>query len=165
MLSGEHFLYLNFDDVFSFKSDKSNEFILIGMVKELTGGYTVKYHSNGQDKDPIIIDFSPPYRRIDMIEELEKMAKLNFLKDLSSEEANKYLIDACVKYDVKCPPPQTTTRLLDKLVGHFLEGTCVNPTFLINQPEIMSSLAKWHKSKLGLTDRFELLVNKHEVWR
>jgi lysyl-tRNA synthetase, class II len=50
-----------------------------------------------------------------MIQGLEEMAKLNIPKDLSSEEANKYLIDACAKFDVKCPPPQTTARLLDKV--------------------------------------------------
>lgn len=54
-------------------------------------------------------------RRIDMIQELETIANLSIPKDLSSEEANKYLIDACLKFDVKCPPPQTTTRLLDKV--------------------------------------------------
>lgn len=54
-------------------------------------------------------------RRIDMIEELEKLANLQIPKDLASDEANKYLVDACNKFDVKCPPPQTTTRLLDKV--------------------------------------------------
>lgn len=50
-----------------------------------------------------------------MIKDLEAMAGLNIPKDLSSGEANRYLIEACVKYDVKCPPPQTTSRLLDKV--------------------------------------------------
>ncbi|KAJ6993878.1 hypothetical protein NC653_016872 [Populus alba x Populus x berolinensis] len=139
------------------------EKMLSGMVKELTGGYKIKYHANGLDKDPIEIDFTPPFRRIDMIEELEKMANLNIPKDLSSDEAIKYLVAACERFEVKCPPPQTTTRLLDKLVGHFLEETCVNPSFIINHPEIMSPLAKWHRSKPGLTERFELFVNKHEL--
>jgi lysyl-tRNA synthetase class 2 len=40
----------------------------------------------------------------------------------------------------------------------------VNPTFIINHPEIMSPLAKWHRSRPGLTERFELFVNKHEVY-
>ncbi|KAK6132031.1 hypothetical protein DH2020_034224 [Rehmannia glutinosa] len=141
---------------------KLTEDMLSGMVKELTGGYKIKYHANGLDNDPIEIDFTPPFRRIDMIDELEKVANLNIPKDLSSEEANKYLVDACLKFDIKCPPPQTTTRLLDKLVGHFLEEACVNPTFIINHPEIMSPLAKWHRSKPGLTERFELFINKHE---
>jgi len=50
-----------------------------------------------------------------------------------------------------------------QLVGHFLEETCVNPTFIINHPEIMSPLAKWHRSRPGLTERFELFINKREV--
>ncbi|KAK9210398.1 hypothetical protein WN944_002768 [Citrus x changshan-huyou] len=139
------------------------EKMLSGMIKEITGSYKIKYHSNGLDKDPIEIDFTPPFRRIDMIEELEKIANLQIPKDLASVAANKYLADACVKFDIKCPPPQTTARLLDKLVGHFLEETCVNPSFIINQPEIMSPLAKYHRSKPGLTERFELFINKHEV--
>ncbi|CAA7016136.1 unnamed protein product [Microthlaspi erraticum] len=142
---------------------KMTEDMVSGMVKELTGGYKIKYHANGYDKEPIEIDFTPPFRRIQMIGELEKVANLNIPKDLASEEANKYLIDACARFDVKCPPPQTTARLLDKLVGEFLEVTCVNPTFIIDHPEIMSPLAKWHRSSPGLTERFELFINKHEL--
>ncbi|XP_030975548.1 lysine--tRNA ligase-like isoform X2 [Quercus lobata] len=139
------------------------ETMLSGMVKELTGGYKIKYHANGLDEDPIEIDFTPPFRRIDMIEELEKMANLNIPKDFSSDEANKYLKDACTKYEIKCAPPETTARLLDKLVGHFLEETCTDPAFIINHPELMSPLAKWHRTKKGLTERFELFINKHEL--
>ncbi|CAA0809031.1 Lysine--tRNA ligase [Striga hermonthica] len=142
---------------------KLTEDMLSGMVKELTGGYIIKYHANGYDNEPIEIDFTPPFRRIDMIDELERVANLNIPKDISNDEANKYLVDACARFEVKCPPPQTTARLLDKLVGHFLEETCVNPTFIINHPEIMSPLAKWHRSKPGLTERFELFINKHEL--
>lgn len=54
-------------------------------------------------------------RRIDMIEELEKMANLSIPKDFSSDEANKYLKDVCTKYEIKCTPPETTARLLDKV--------------------------------------------------
>ncbi|EPS66881.1 hypothetical protein M569_07895, partial [Genlisea aurea] len=155
---------------------KLTEDMLSGMVLELTGGYKIKYHANGLGQDPIEIDFTPPFRRVDMIEELEKIANLDIPKDLTSDEANAYLVKACAKFDVKCPPPQTTARLLDKaslckllfhrsilLVGHFVEEICINPTFIINHPEIMSPLAKWHRSKPGLTERFELFINKHEL--
>ncbi|PSR94737.1 Lysine--tRNA ligase [Actinidia chinensis var. chinensis] len=130
--------YMAFADYYDLMELTEN--MLSGMVKELTGGYKIKYHANGLDNDPIEIDFTPPFRRIDMIEELEKMANLSIPKDLASDEANIYL-----------------------LVGHFLEETCVNPTFIINHPEIMSPLAKWHRSKPGLTERFELFINKHEL--
>nr|ABC87291.1 putative lysyl-tRNA synthetase [Ceratopteris richardii] len=94
---------------------------------------------------------------------LKEFGGLTIPSDLSSEEANAYLKDACKKLEVNCPPPQTTARLLDKLVGHFLESQCVNPTFIINHPRIMSPLAKWHRSIPDLTERFELFVNRHEV--
>ncbi|KAK9931700.1 hypothetical protein M0R45_018967 [Rubus argutus] len=151
--------YADYNDLMTMTEE-----MLSGMVKEITGGYKVQYHSNGLDMDPIEIDFTPPFRRIDMVEELNKIADLNINpKDLSSEEVNTYLKEACKKFDIKCSPPETTARLLDKLVGHFLEETCVNPAFIINHPEIMSPLAKWHRSKPGLTERFELFINKHEV--
>jgi hypothetical protein len=51
-----------------------------------------------------------------MIEELESMSGLSIPKDLASEEANQYLRNACLKYDIKCAPPQTTARLLDKVI-------------------------------------------------
>jgi lysyl-tRNA synthetase class II len=51
-----------------------------------------------------------------------------------------------------------------QLVGHFVEEQCVNPTFITHHPQLMSPLAKWHRSILGLTERFELIVNKHEVF-
>ncbi|XP_026379544.1 lysine--tRNA ligase-like [Papaver somniferum] len=138
------------------------EKMLSDMVMELTGGYTVKYHANGFHKDPIEIDFTPPFRRIDLIEELEKMADLKIPEDLSSDITNKYLLDACIKLDVKCPP-QTTAWLLNKLVEHFLAETCVNPTFIIDYPEIMIPLAKSHRSRRGLTECFKLNINKREV--
>lgn len=50
-----------------------------------------------------------------MIEELEKVANLSIPKDLASDEANKYLVDACAKFEIRCAPPQTTARLLDKV--------------------------------------------------
>jgi len=53
--------------------------------------------------------------------------------------------------------------MLDKLVGHFLEEQCYNPTFILDHPQIMSPLAKYHRSEKGLTDRFELCVMQREL--
>jgi lysyl-tRNA synthetase, class II len=58
---------------------------------------------------------------------------------------------------------QTTARLLDKLVGEYLESQLVNPGFICDHPQIMSPLAKWHRNKPGMTERFELFVNCREV--
>ena len=42
----------------------SEIYVSTGMVKELTGGYVIKYHANGLEKDPIEIDFTPPFRSL-----------------------------------------------------------------------------------------------------
>ncbi|GJS29550.1 lysine--tRNA ligase, cytoplasmic-like protein, partial [Tanacetum coccineum] len=86
--------YADYNDIMKLTED-----MLSQMVKELTGGYKIKYHANGLDNEAIEIDFTPPFRRIDMIAGLEEIAKLSIPKDLASEEANKYLADACLKFD------------------------------------------------------------------
>lgn len=48
-------------------------------------------------------------------------------------------------------------------VGDYLEDDCTNPTFIMDHPEIMSPLAKYHRSRPGLTERFELFVCGKEV--
>lgn len=59
---------------------------------------------------------------------------------------------------VECPPPRTTARLLDKLVGDFLEEKCINPTFILDHPQIMSPLSKYHRDIPGLTERYLSLL-------
>jgi len=133
------------------------------MVLELKGSYKIQYHVDGPDKDPIEIDFTPPWRRISMLADLEKAIGVSIPQPLESEEARLFLIEQVNKHGVNCPPPQTTARLLDKLVGEFLEEQCTNPTFICDHPQLMSPLAKWHRDLPGLTERFELFVNKREV--
>eukprot|EP00741_Cyanophora_paradoxa_P010160 tig00020510_g9835.t1 len=138
------------------------------MVKEITGSYILKYHANGHDQEPITIDFTPPFRRVSMVKGVEEATGVKLPADLGSDETNKVLRELCLKHGVVCPPPLTTTRLLDKraselLVGHFIEPTCVNPTFICDHPVIMSPLAKYHRESPYLTERFELFINCHEL--
>ncbi len=139
------------------------EQMISGMVKEITGGYKVTYHPHGPDGPANEVDFSPPFRRISMCSGLEEVLKVKLPVDLDSEEARLFLVDLCARHNVDCSPPQTTARLLDKLVGEFLETQCVNPTFICDHPQIMSPLAKWHRDLPGMTERFELFVNTKEV--
>lgn len=139
------------------------EEMISGIVKSIHGSYKVKYHVNGPDQDPIEINFEPPFRRIPMISTLEKETGEKFPEDLTSDEANQFLKTLCEKHNVECSPPQTTARLLDKLVGHFIEVTCNDPAFIMDHPQIMSPLAKWHRTEKGLTERFELFVLGFEI--
>uniref|UniRef100_A0A646QCR0 Lysine--tRNA ligase n=1 Tax=Hemiscolopendra marginata TaxID=943146 RepID=A0A646QCR0_9MYRI len=139
--------------------------LVSGMVKNIKGSYKVQYHPKGPEGETVEIDFTPPFQRISMIPTLEKELNVKFPAptDLDKPESNKFLSDLCVKHEIECPPPRTSARLLDKLVGEFIEVKCINPTYIIDHPQIMSPLAKWHRSVEGLTERFELFIMKKEV--
>ncbi|XP_049850210.1 lysine--tRNA ligase isoform X2 [Schistocerca gregaria] len=141
------------------------ESMVSGMVKSIHGSYKVTYHPEGPDGKAIEIDFTPPFKRISMFPALEEKLniKLPSPETLGTPEANKFFSDLCEKHEVECAPPRTTARLLDKLVGEFLEENSINPTFIIDHPQIMSPLAKWHRSVKGLTERFELFVATKEI--
>jgi len=141
------------------------ERLLSGMVKAIFGTYKVVYHPDGPDGEAQEINFTPPFRRLRMFPDLEKMLgkKLPRPDLLHTEEARLQLDKICAEKQVECPPPRTAARLLDKLVGDFLEETCIHPTFITEHPQVMSPLAKWHRSEPGLTERFELFVMKKEV--
>jgi len=150
--------YADYNDLMSI-----TEQIISGIVKDITGSYKLQYHANGPDQPPVEIDFTPPFKRYSMISGLEEIGGFTLPKDLTTEETRLALIKLCAEKGVVCSPPQTTTRLLDKLVGHFIEPRCINPAFIMEHPEVMSPLAKNHRSIPGLTERFELFVNAHEL--
>lgn len=139
------------------------EEMLSGMVKEITGGYKIKYQPKPNTEE-VEIDFTPPFKRISMIEGIEEKIGQK-LPDLDDPEIEAKLGDILEKYELECAPPLTTARLLDTLVGEFLEDNIVHPTFITEHPQIMSPLAKYHRDKKGLTERFELFVCGREVSR
>ena len=136
------------------------EHMLSELVKSITGNYVINYKFDINEE--IMIDFTPPYTKIDIISRLEKDMDTKFPLDLNSNETNMFLIEQCNKFNVNCPEPITNARMIDKLVGHFIEPSCINPTFLINHPAIMSPLAKIHRENPQLTERFELFINCSE---
>lgn len=83
--------------------------------------------------------------------------------ELHTEAARAALDKLCVANNVDCSAPRTSARLLDKLVGEYLEEQSISPTFICDHPQVMSPLAKWHRDQPGLTERFELFVFKKEI--
>ncbi|XP_063617527.1 lysine--tRNA ligase isoform X2 [Cydia splendana] len=141
------------------------ETMLSGMVKSIHGSYKVKYQPDGPEGEEVEIDFTPPFARVPMISTLESVLKVKLppADKLDTVEANTLLSQLCEKHEIECPPPRTTARLLDKLVGEFLEDKCINPTFILDHPQIMSPLSKYHREIPGLTERFEVFVMKKEI--
>lgn len=151
--------YADYEDLIQITED-----MLSKMVKEITGSFIIKFHPD-PDNNPtqvLDIDFTPPWRRINMLEELEKCLGVPFPADIESKEAEAFFDQQCKLHKVDCSNPRTTIRLIDKLVGKFLESQCLNPTFIVEHPQMMSPLAKYHRSKPGLTERFELFIKYHE---
>ena len=83
----------------------------------VTGGHQVEYRPEGPDGPVWKIDFTPPFRRVDMMSGLEKELgiKLPAADTLHTEEARLALDKICVEKDVDCSPPRTAARLLDKV--------------------------------------------------
>ena len=162
--------YADYNDIM-----EMTEEMLSGMVLKFTGGYEIKYHPEGKDeidkktgkkltnKPEWVINFKPPFKRIEMIPELEKELKVKFPENLETEETRKLLDDLCVKHNIECANPRSTSRLLDKLVGEFIEPKCISPTFILNHPQLMSPLCKYHRKNKFLAERFELFIGTHEI--
>lgn len=155
--------YMAYADMYDLL-DMTEEF-LSGLVKKITGGYKIIYHPKGPEGEPMEIDFTPPFRRIQMIPELERILNVKFppANTLGHASGTKFLSDLCFKHKVDCTPPRTSARLLDKLVGDFLENQCLNPTFIMEHPQMMSPLAKAHRTIPGLCERFECFVATKEI--
>merc|ERR1712168_1792319 len=141
------------------------ETLLAGMVQSLFGSYKISYQPEGADGPTWEVDFTPPFKRLPLMATLESLlkCKLPAPAALHTDEARRQLDELCVKMNVECTPPRTTARLIDKLVGEYMESTCINPTFITDTPEIMSPLAKYHRTTPGLTERFELFTCKREI--
>jgi len=139
------------------------EELFSSMVLNIKGSYKIEYHPDGPEGKAVEIDFTPPWPRISMVEEIEKKAGAKINRDFSSEESRKQLDDLVTKLELDCPAPRSVARLLDKLCGHFIEDHIVHPTFITEHPQVMSPLAKWHRSKPGVTERFEMFVNTKEI--
>ena len=137
------------------------EEMLSGMVKDITGGYKIMFSPKPGAAD-IEIDFTPPFKRVPMIGGLEEAMGIT-LPALDDPDLEPKLTAILKEREVECAPPHTAARLLDSLVGVYLEDNIINPTFITDHPVIMSPLAKTHRSSPLLTERFELFVCQREL--
>lgn len=139
------------------------EELISGLVKHVTGGYETTFHT--QSGEVYNVNWKAPWRRGEMIPALEEATGEKFPPgdQLHTAETGEFLKRVLKKTGVECSPPLTNARMLDKLVGEFIEETCVNPTFITGHPQMMSPLAKYHRQHAGLCERFEAFVCKKEI--
>ncbi|KAG9238923.1 putative Lysyl-tRNA synthetase, cytoplasmic [Amylocarpus encephaloides] len=153
--------YMAYADVYDIM-DMTEE-LVSGLVKHVTGGTTTKFHT--QHGEEYEVNWAAPWRRVEMIPALEEATGEKFPPgdQLHTQETNEFFKRVLKKMKVECSSPLTNARMLDKLVGEFIEETCVNPTFITGHPQMMSPLAKYHRDHPGLCERFEAFVCKKEI--
>ena len=108
--------------------------------------------------DGNIVSFKAPYRRLPILEAIQE--KTGFDCNGKTEEEIRAF---CLSKGMDVDETMGKGKLIDELFGEFCEGTFIQPTFITDYPVEMSPLTKMHRSKPGLTERFELMVNGKEL--
>ncbi len=104
------------------------------------------------------IDFKKPYRRLPMIDAIKEYAGVD-IEGMGEEE----LREVCNRLHVPTDKTMGVGKLIDALFGEYCEEHLIQPTFITDYPTETSPLTKKHRSKEGLTERFELFVNGKEL--
>ena len=106
------------------------------------------------------ISFKAPFRRLPILEAIKEKTGFD-LTDKNEEEIRKIATE-----ELKIEGLDESFgkgKLIDEIFGEFCESTFIQPTFITDYPVEMSPLTKMHRSKAGLTERFELMVNGKEL--
>ncbi len=104
------------------------------------------------------ISFKAPYRRLPILDAIKEKTGYD-LNGKSEEEIR----EVCKALGMEIDDTMGKGKLIDEIFGEYCEGTFIQPTFITDYPVEMSPLTKMHRSKPGLTERFELMVNGKEL--
>jgi lysyl-tRNA synthetase class 2 len=105
-----------------------------------------------------MINFKAPYKRISIYDAIKTYTGFDV-----SEMNEEGLRDVCKQLHIEVNPTMGKGKLIDEIFGARCEHNYIQPTFITDYPIEMSPLTKKHRSKEGLVERFELMINGKEV--
>ena len=108
--------------------------------------------------DGQVISFKAPFRRLPILEAIQEKTGYD-LYPMNEDEIR----EVAKKLGIEVDETMGKGKLIDEIFGETCEGTFIQPTFITDYPVEMSPLTKMHRSKPGLTERFELMVNGKEL--
>ena len=104
------------------------------------------------------ISLKAPFRRLPILDAIKEKTGYDL-----NEKSEDEIREICHKLHIDADNTMGKGKMIDEIFGEYCEGTFVQPTFIIDYPVEMSPLTKMHRSKPGLTERFELMINGKEV--
>ena len=108
--------------------------------------------------DGKVISFKAPFRRLPILDAITEKTGYD-LYPMTEDEIR----EVAKKLDIEVDETMGKGKLIDEIFGETCEGSFIQPTFITDYPVEMSPLTKMHRSKPGLTERFELMVNGKEL--
>ncbi len=139
--------YADYHDVMNMVEEMVSQ-----VVYSVTGSYNVQF---GDEK----IDFKPPWRRWDLGQALVESSGIDYTRYRDKASLVKYLTDNNIQFD----PQSNWAKLIDHLLGIYVEPHMVQPTFLIDYPVEMSPLAKTKPGNSSVVERFEAFAGCMEI--
>ena len=132
---------------------------MMDLVEEMVERIAMDMHGTTQVKvEENIIDFKRPWKRISMYDAIKEY------NDVDISEMNEAeLVEVAKKVGVEVDASMGRGKLIDEIFGETVEGKLIQPTFITDYPVEMSPLAKKHRSKEGLVERFEVICNGKEI--
>ena len=131
--------YADYNDVMTMVEE-----MVSGVAQEVRGTMQIPF---GED----IIDFTPPWQRVQLKEELLRHSGI----DIDAYPEDTSLAHRVIDLGLEVSPRESRGRVIDKLITTYLEPHLVQPTFVLDYPEVMSPLAKAKPDSPGYVERFE----------
>jgi lysyl-tRNA synthetase class 2 len=132
---------------------------MMDLVEEMIEKVVLDLHGTTEVKvGEHLIDFKRPWKRFTMFEAIEHFTQV----DISAMDENQ-LRDTCRRLHVPVDETMGKGKLIDAIFGEKCEPHLIQPTFIMDYPIEMSPLAKKHRSKPGLVERFEAICNGKEI--